>query len=101
MFYLGRNGGYIMGNPIYWTKSVELELDGPGRFRKIRSTRDAAECLSHWPVKGGAAHSLATSLCRAALEGGVPRKVAREAFIYAAQEGGIRIRVGPHQISRK
>lgn len=81
-----------MNDPRYWTKYVELELDGPGRFRRVRSTRAAVECLNHWPTDRGAAHSLALTVCRAALERGVPRKVAREAFIYAAKEAGIQVR---------
>lgn len=83
-----------MNDPAYWTKYVELELDGPGRYRRVRSTRDAVNCLNEWPAKRGAAHALAVRVCRATLEGDVPRKVAREAFIYAAQEAGIQIR--PH-----
>ena len=81
-----------MNDPRYWTKYVEVELDGPGRFRRIRSTRDAMECLNQWPSEGGAAYSEAMRVCRAVLERGVPRKIAREAFIYAAKEAGIQIR---------
>ncbi|WP_412178922.1 DUF982 domain-containing protein [Rhizobium sp. TRM96647] len=81
-----------MDDPRYWTKYVELELGGPGRFLRVRSTRDALACLEHWPPERGAAYSEAVRVCRAVLTRGVPRKVARDAFIYAAREAGIQIR---------
>ena len=79
-------------DPRYWTKSVELELIGPGRFHNVRSTRDAVECLTHWPLKYGAAYGEAMRVCRAALKRGAPRAEARQAFIHAAEEAGIYIR---------
>ena len=81
-----------MNDPRYWTKYVEVELDGPSRFRRVRSTRDAIECLNHWPSEGGVAYSEAMRICRAVLEGGVARRDAREAFIFAAKEAGIQVR---------
>ena len=81
-----------MNDPRYWTKYVEVELDGPGRFRRVRSTRDAVECLNQWPSEGGVAYSEAMRVCHAVLEGGAARRDAREAFIFAAREAGIQVR---------
>ncbi|WP_246723606.1 DUF982 domain-containing protein [Rhizobium sp. ARZ01] len=77
---------------MYWTRSVELDLSGPGRVQKVRSTLEAVECLRLWPNKQGDAFAEAKRVCRAVLMNGAPRGVAREAFIRAADEAGIYIR---------
>lgn len=76
-----------------WAKGVELEMHGPGKYRVVSSTREAAECLLYrWPVEGGPAHLLARIACLAVLEGEMPPDHAREAFIAAAEESGIHVR---------
>ncbi|PLU65625.1 hypothetical protein BMJ21_20710, partial [Sinorhizobium medicae] len=35
---------------FWWDKSVELELGAEGKYRDVKSTREAGECLSQrWP----------------------------------------------------
>lgn len=76
-----------------WSKGVELEIHGPGKYRNVLSTREAAELLlMNWPVEGGEAHLLARRACLAVLEGEEQPEVARQAFIKAAEEAGIFIR---------
>lgn len=77
-------------DPRYWTKCVELEING--KLRRIRSTRHAEECLREWPEKQNDAYTEAMRVCRAVLMRGAPRRVAREAFLHAAEEAGIYIR---------
>lgn len=80
-------------DPRYWTKSVELELDGPARVEIVRSTSQAATVLSHLPpAKQGEAYKEAKRVCRAVLRDGAPRQMARDAFIRAVEEAGIYIR---------
>lgn len=79
-------------DPMYWTKSVELELNGRGRFQKVRSTLEAEACLKLWPNKQGVAYSEAKRVFRAVLRSGAPRQIAREAFIRAAEEANIHVR---------
>lgn len=79
-------------DPMYWTKSVELELNGPGRLQKVRSTLEASECLKLWPNKQGSAYGEAKRVFRAVLRSGAPRQIARAAFIRAAEEAGIYVK---------
>jgi hypothetical protein len=80
-------------DPRYWTKSVELELEGASRVHTVRSTHQAAAVLAHWPPgQQGEAYEEAKRLCRAVLKNGAPRQIARDAFIRAAEEAGIYIR---------
>ena len=84
-------------DPMYWTKSVELEFklewEGPNRVHKVRSTHQAAAVLAHWPpAHQSEAYEEAKRVCRAVLKNGAPRQLAREAFIRAAEDAGIYIR---------
>lgn len=81
-----------MIDPRYWTKSVEIVIDGQGTCRRIRSTKQAEECLRDWPDKQNESYTEALRVCRAVLKAGAPRRVAREAFLHAAEEAGIDIR---------
>jgi hypothetical protein len=80
----------------YWDKGVELELHGIGRYRTVKSTEDAAECLlSRWPPKNGPAWIKAQKACLESLKKTTDRlkaEHARHAFIKAADEAGIYIR---------
>ena len=79
-----------------WEKGVELELHGIGKYRMVRSTEDAAQCLvNHWPVDDGKAYMAAQRRCLAALQDRLStrkRNAARKAFIDAADEAAIFIR---------
>lgn len=76
-----------------WTKGVELEIHGVGKYRIVRSTEDAALCLlTHWPRGKGKAYITAQQACLAALEGRETPENAREAFIAAAMAARIHIR---------
>ena len=75
------------------SKSVELELHGVGRYRTVKSTEDAAQCLlAHWPRGKGKAYMDAQQACLDALEGASSPELAREAFIAAAMAAKIHIR---------
>ena len=83
-------GCRIMQN---WSKGVELELHGVGRYRVVKSTEDAARCLlEYWPRGKGKAYMDAQQACLDALEGSTTPEVAREAFIGAALAARIHIR---------
>jgi hypothetical protein len=76
-----------------WSKGVELELHGVGRYRTVKSTEDAAQCLlAHWPTGKGKAYQEAQQACLDALEGATSPELAREAFIAAALAAKIHIR---------
>ncbi len=80
-------------DPKYWTQYLELDVEGEGRFRRIRSTREAMECLESWPRMDSDEFFEAYRLCRATLEAGYPRAEAREAFVRAATKAGMAIRM--------
>jgi hypothetical protein len=76
-----------------WSKGVELELHGVGRYRTVKSTEDAAQCLlAYWPRWKGRAYIAAQQACLNALDGIASPEIAREAFIGAALAAKIHIR---------
>ena len=76
-----------------WDQAIELNLGGPGRYRTVRTTEDAAQCLmERWPVDSGVAFTEALKACLEALEGNASSDAAREAFVDAAVEANIHIR---------
>jgi hypothetical protein len=76
-----------------WSKGVDLELDGVGSYRTVKSTEDAARCLlANWPTGKGKAYLEAQEACLSALEGDTSPELAREAFIGAALAAKIHIR---------
>ncbi|XEN34058.1 hypothetical protein M728_004719 (plasmid) [Ensifer sp. WSM1721] len=78
---------------FWWDKSVELELGETGKYRDVKSTREAVECLLlRWPQRDGRALAAAKRTCLQALEGKVKTEKARRAFIKAAEEAHILIR---------
>ena len=87
-------------DPKYWTQYLELDIEGAGQFRRIRSTRDAMECLESWPYINCAEFHEAYRLCRATLEAEHPRAEARDAFVLAATKAGMTIRRRPY-VKRK
>lgn len=78
----------------YWKKSVLLEFAGPAGFRTVTSTDDAARCLLYkWPDQNSKAYHRAKGLCLDALEGRRPDDEARQAFIDAAHEAQVAVRL--------
>jgi hypothetical protein len=69
---------------------VVVELGHVGKYRQIRSTREAAECLmTVWPLNRGQRHRDALDTCLKALEGYRSTADARRALIEAAQESEV------------
>ncbi len=78
-----------------WPEPVVLELDGIGRYRIIRDTREAAECLLRkWPVDDGSAYKAAVRTCAYVLRGEQAADYARQDFIAAAFEAYIHVQPG-------
>jgi len=76
-----------------WEKGVDLELHGVGKYRMVKSTEDAADCLVYrWPNPQGQSWMKAQRACLKALEGRITARMARDAFIEAAEEADIYIR---------
>jgi hypothetical protein len=83
-------------NEKWWHEPVVLELGGFGRYRTIRNTREAAECLlAQWPVREGVAYTAAIRMCGHVLRGDQPIDYARQDFIAAAVEAFIHIQTAP------
>lgn len=76
----------------WWREPVVLEIDGVGRYRVVRNTREAAQILLEtWPVKQGLAYKAAIQMCRYVLSGEQPADYARQDFIEAAVEAFIHV----------
>ena len=71
-------------------KPVTLELGRVGRYRRIDTTREAAECLmTVWPLNRGARHRDAVETCLKVLDGHRSTEDARRALIEAAKESDV------------
>lgn len=78
-----------------WQEPVSLELHRIGVFRTIRSSSEALDCLvADWPAEEDQAYEDALMICRAAIEGKSDPELARDAFIVAAYEARIYMRLG-------
>nr|WP_244508071.1 DUF982 domain-containing protein [Mesorhizobium sp. ORS 3428] len=67
-----------------------VELGHVGKYRHIRSTCEAAECLmTVWPLNRGQRHRDALDTCLKALEGYRSTADARRALIEAAEESEV------------
>lgn len=84
-------------------KAVVVELDRIGRFRHIRDTQEAVECLmTVWPLNRGPRHRDAVEICLDVLEGDGSAADARRALIEAARESGVPVgEDGPHSTNRR
>lgn len=70
-------------------------MHGPGAYRVVTGTRQAAECLMNlWPVSEGQKFESALRAVTAALDGDCTDEDARAAFIEAAKEAGLNVRDG-------
>jgi hypothetical protein len=73
---------------------VVVETSEPGRLRRVSSVREAAECLvSGWPATTGAAYRTATKACYVALSGKGSADEVFAAFVEAAREADVLVRV--------
>ncbi len=71
-------------------RPVTLELDQVGKYRRIRTTKEAAECLmTVWPLNRGDRHRDAVETCLKVLEGYRSTADAREALVAAARESEV------------
>ena len=71
-------------------KPVVVEIGHVGKFRQIRSTQEAAECLmTVWPLNRGPRHRDAVETCLKVLEGYRSTADARRALIEAARESDV------------
>ncbi|MEI9427454.1 DUF982 domain-containing protein [Mesorhizobium sp. Cs1299R1N3] len=69
---------------------VVVELGHVGKYRHIRSTQEAAECLmTVWPLNRGPRHRDALDTCLKVLEGYRSTAEARRALIEAARESEV------------
>jgi hypothetical protein len=79
----------IMDNKPF-EKPVVVELGHVGKYRQIRSTQEAAECLmTVWPLNRGPRHRDALDTCLKVLEGYRSTADARRALIEAARESEV------------
>ncbi|MGD9476384.1 DUF982 domain-containing protein [Shinella sp. G-2] len=77
-----------------WPAGVAINLDTIGGPFIVESTREAAILLmDHWPVEQGRAFLHALDLCAEALEDEAPANEARLAFVAAAEEAHILVRL--------
>ncbi|GLQ80443.1 hypothetical protein GCM10007881_39620 [Mesorhizobium huakuii] len=79
----------MMDNKPFETPVV-VELGHVGKYRHIRSTQEAAECLmTVWPLNRGPRHRDALDTCLKVLEGYRSTAEARRALIEAARESEV------------
>lgn len=75
---------------------VIVELSSIGRFRHIRNTREAVECLmTVWPLNRGPRYRDAVETCLKVLDGHRSIADARRALIEAAREAGVVVSTEP------
>ncbi|NRP21891.1 hypothetical protein LPJGGPFB_05150 [Ensifer adhaerens] len=73
-----------------WDEEIFLE-DGP-RTLRVQSTRDAYLLLrNYWNVGEGASRDKALAICKTVLSENASPDKAREAFITAARDAGIKV----------
>ena len=74
---------------------VIVQTSEPGRLRRITSVSQAAEAMVEWPDKArrGRAYKLAAKACYDALASTGTASKARRAFVVAAKEAGVFVRL--------
>lgn len=78
-----------------WQRPVSIQLQRLGELRAINSSSEALDCLlTDWPVEDDQAHQDALIICRSAIEGNSNPELARDAFIVAAYEAHIYMKLG-------
>ncbi len=77
-----------------WTKPIEFEVAPTGMAAIIPGTEEALIALSEcWPTRMGGEYRYAKATCERALAGRVSHDEARQAFLYAADEVGMFVRI--------
>ncbi len=88
IFCVPRLAGMMDTKPF--EKPVVVELGHVGKYRKIRSTQEAADCLmTGWPLNRGPRHRDAVETCLKVLEGYRSTADARRALVEAAKESDV------------
>ncbi|MBB3290909.1 MULTISPECIES: DUF982 domain-containing protein [Rhizobium] len=78
-----------------WQRPVNILLQCVGELRAINSSSEALDCLlADWPVEEDQAYQDALIICRASVEGNSNPEIARDAFIVAAYEAHIYMKLG-------
>ncbi|NLS20254.1 DUF982 domain-containing protein [Rhizobium sp. P40RR-XXII] len=78
-----------------WQRPVSIQLQRVGEFRAINSSSEALDyLLADWPAEEDQAYQDALIICRAAVEGHSNPEIARDAFIVAAYEAHIYMKLG-------
>lgn len=81
-------------NRGYWDEPVTIETLTLGRYQSVSSTAEAARILlEEWPVDQGEAYLAAKAACLAVLAGEATPASARTAFLAAAAEAGVFVRL--------
>lgn len=81
-------------NRGYWDDPVTIETLTLGRYQSVSSAAEAARILlEDWPVDEGEAFGAAKAACLLALEGKMAAEEARTAFLAAAAEAGVFVRL--------
>jgi Protein of unknown function (DUF982) len=87
---IGRSALAAMMDNKPFEKPVTVELGHVGKYRQIRTTQEAAECLmTVWPLNRGPRHRDALDTCLKVLEGYRSTADARRALIEAARESDV------------
>lgn len=87
---IGRSALAAMMDKKPFEKPVMVELGHVGKYREIRSTQEAAECLmTVWPLNRGPRHRDALDTCLKVLEGYRSTADARRALVEAAKESDV------------
>ena len=77
---------------------VTVEVGEVGKYRQIRTTREATDCLlTVWPLNRGPRHRDAVDACLKVLDGHRSTSDAREAFIEAAKESEVYVPQRPER----
>lgn len=81
-------------DPKRWSKPVEYQAGQVGPYRSVGNTRDAARLLTErWPATTGRKFIRAKKTFSDVLDGKRPPSEARAAFIEAANEANVAVRV--------
>ena len=84
---------------VEFTEAVEIELGKIGLYRVITDVEQAAEALLYrWPLQDGPALVEAKRACLAAMEGQLDPNIARTAFLVAANEADLSVRLAQRYI---
>ncbi|WP_421579773.1 DUF982 domain-containing protein [Shinella sp. M31] len=77
-----------------WEEPITFETSKLGKYWTVTSPAEAARALmERWPLDTGEAYEAALRTCLASMEGNETPDAAREAFLKAAEEADVFIRI--------